>query len=375
MKASTTASGGPRSSGSEGTGRTARAARPTADSGGRSLATPNGVPWIDVHAHPGRGFLRGLPADDPLARILGADEADRALADLAAGHVGVASFSTVGDLRVLTVSETGIRTERDFEPGEAWSDHERQLDALLDFAERGRVRLISTPADIEAIAPDGVPGMLLTCEGGDFLEGRTDRVATIFARGVRSLALVHYRVNELGDIQTEAPVHEGLTSFGAEVVAEMNRLGMIIDLAHAPWSVTRDVLERSTQPLMISHSHLASGDDPHPRLLSREHALAVAHAGGIVGAWPSGVVLESLDDYVEEILRMVDCLGIAHVATGTDMDANYQPVFDSYVQWPDLAARLHKRGLSEPECSQVLGGNFLRLFRDVSERAAAGRPA
>jgi membrane dipeptidase len=117
---------------------------------------------------------------------------------------------------------------------------------------------------------------------------------------------------------------------------------------------------------MISHSHLARGEDSHPRLLSRDHALAVARAGGLIGAWPAGVALESFDDYVDEILRMVELLGAEHVSIGTDMDANYQPVMSSYLEMPNLAASLRERGLGESETALVMGGNFLRLFEDVA---------
>ena len=71
-----------------------------------------------------------------------------------------------------------------------------------------------------------------------------------------SLALVHYRVNEIGDVQTEDPLHHGLTGFGRQVVTECNRLGVIVDCAHATLETTADVLAASDQPVMISHSHL-----------------------------------------------------------------------------------------------------------------------
>ena len=324
-------------------------------------------PWVDVHAHPGRCFLRGIPDEDPVRAALGGDDSERAVADLVAGGVALASFSTVADLRVLSVGPDGITTGREFESGEAWSDHQRQLAALLDLAGQGSVRLVRTPSEIKTFAPGDVPGMLITCEGGDFLEGDVSRVEEVWSEGVRSITIVHYRVNELGDIQTEPPRHGGLTSFGAEVVDEMNRLGMIIDLAHATWDVTRGVLDRSSHPVMISHSHLARDENSHPRLLSQEHALAVARSGGLIGAWPAGVVFKSFEDYLEEILRMIDLLGVEHVSIGTDMDANYLPVMTTYREMPSLAGGLRDRGLSEAETALVMGGNFIRLFEAVTK--------
>jgi membrane dipeptidase len=320
----------------------------------------------DLHAHPGRCFLHGLPEGDAQLRVLGAANLDAALADLRASGMGLVSFSTVSDLRVLGLRGEGLGAMRGFETGEAWADHTRQLAALRAISEREGVQQVLDSADLENAQRAGELGLLAACEGADFLEGRLERLEQAHSDGVRSITLVHYRVNELGDIQTESAVHGGLTAFGAEVVREMNRLHMLIDLAHATWEVTRDVLDRSSQPVMISHSHLASGPDSHPRLLSREHALAVSRADGLVGAWPSGVHCETVDDFLDEIMRLVDLLGAASVAIGTDMDGNYKPVVTRYDQYPDLATGLRERGLGASEVDDLLGGNFQRLFRAVA---------
>jgi membrane dipeptidase len=92
----------------------------------------------------------------------------------------------------------------------------------------------------------------------------------------------------------------------------------------------------------------------------------IADAGGIVGAWPSGIGSESLADFVDQVLALVNVVGAAHVAVGTDMDGNYKPVLDEYADFPLLAAALLLRGLSESDVASILGGNFLRLFDDVS---------
>lgn len=281
-------------------------------------------------------------------------------------------------MRVLRPTEAGMSAVRDFEPGEAYTDHRRQLGGLLELTARPGLRAILEPGDLEAAESSEELGVLLACEGGDFLEGQLARVADAYEAGVRTIQLVHYRVNELGDLQTEEPRHGGLTAFGADVVAEMNRLGMLIDLAHAPWSVVEAVLTRSSGPVMISHTHLEpradarpenDGTDAHPRLVSDEHALAVAEADGVIGAWPSGVVLETFEDYLDEIVRMVDLLGAEHVGIGTDMDGNYRPVMTRYEQFDDLETGLAGRGLSEDDVDLVLGGSFVRLFERVVESA------
>lgn len=323
-------------------------------------------PWVDIHAHPGRCFLGGLEPSAPLVALLGADESVDRVRSLAAGEVSVVNASTVADLAVLGMTPAGgLCAERSFEPGEAAADHSRQIDALTALVSSGEVRAILAPDDISSTRVDAAGGVFLSCEGADFLDGRADGLEEAYARGVRSITLVHYRVNELGDVQTEDSVHGGLTDFGREVVGEMNRLGMIVDLAHATFEATLDAIHESTAPVMISHSHLAGSGASHPRLLSVEHAQAVADSGGIIGAWPAGVVQATLDDYCDEICRLVDVVGVSHVAIGTDIDANYRPVLTDYEQFPLVAAGLGGRGMTTDEVDQVLGGNFIDLFATV----------
>ncbi len=322
-------------------------------------------PWVDVHAHPGRCFLGGL-GDSPLAEMLGGDGSAEAVDAVAASAVTAASFATVADLLVLGVSpEGGISATRDFQPGEAAADHDRQLLSLVELTERSDTHMIRTADDYAAALGEGTVGMLLCAEGGDFLEGSLEGLAPAHDLGLRSITLVHYHVNELGDIQTEPPRHGGLTPFGAEVVEAMNELGMIVDLAHATWDVTRMAVDVSADPVMISHSHLMNRHDAHPRLLTDEHARAVADAGGVVGAWPAGFALVDMEDFVTEIIEMIDVVGSEHVAIGTDMDANYQPVLTGYDQFEELAARLLARGTLPGTVSKVMGRNMVRLTRDV----------
>ena len=322
--------------------------------------------WVDVHAHPGRNFLRGMPSDDPLVAFLGGDAMDETASAVRRGSVALVAYATVADFRVLGATpEGGLCAARDFEPGEARADHERQLGALERFAVEPGRRLVRVRADVSAAHAAGESGVLLTCEGGDFLDGQLAGLEDAYARGVRSVTIVHYRVNEIGDIQTENPVHGGLTSFGREVIAEMNRLGMVIDLAHATHAVTKDVLALSRAPVMISHSHLAAGADSHPRLLSLEHAKAVAADGGLIGAWPAGVMATTFGEYVDQIERLVEAVGVEHVAVGTDMDANYRPVLTRYEEFPRIADELLARGASVDDIESIMGANFLRLLGEV----------
>ncbi|HTZ91346.1 MAG TPA: membrane dipeptidase [Streptosporangiaceae bacterium] len=312
------------------------------------------APWVDVHAHPGRCFL----GTDGLSTALSAAE-----------HAGMAAVTvaTVSDLRVLSLDpDLGLRVSREFSPGEAYADHKRQLDGIGEIVASAGHQVAMTAADIDVAHQSARTAVLLSCEGGDFLEGKPDRLAEARAAGVSSLTLVHYRVNDIGDVQTEQPVHGGLTGFGRDVVAECNALGIIIDCAHATFETTADVLAQSTAPVMISHSHLDHTDRHHPRLLSAAHARAVAEAGGLVGAWPSGVTSSSLADFADEVIRLVDLIGVDHVAIGTDMDANFRPVLGSYADFPDLLQLLAARGLGNAETDMVLGTNARDLLGTVA---------
>lgn len=333
------------------------------------LAIDHG-PWVDVHSHPGCGFLEGLPSDAPVAKTFGGAASKDRVVDAASGEVAAVNASTVADLMVLGLTAAGPGAVREFEPGEAVADHRRQIRGVAQLIDRSDVTAVLAASDVFDAHDAGRPGVFLSCEGADFLDGQGEGLAEAYRDGVRAITLVHYRVNELGDIQTEDAFHGGLTPFGAEVVEEMNRLGMIVDLAHATFDATIAALEASKTPLMISHSHLASPGADHPRLLSEEHARVVADGGGIIGAWPSGVVSLTLGDYVEEICRLIEVVGIDHVAIGTDLDANYRPVLTNYSQFPEVAAQLDARGLGSAEIDKVLGGNFLRVFQAVE--AAAG---
>lgn len=327
-------------------------------------------PSVDVHAHPGRSFLVGAKPDSLLIRLMrDGFEADR-IADMRRAHVTASLFSIVADFPLLAIENGGLHAAREFEDGEAYRDFNRQFARLRSLVDDGLIRAGLTPGDIRAAHRAGEQVAVLCSEGGDFIEDRLERLGEAYAAGLRSVTLVHYHVNQLGDIQTVAPVHQGLTDFGRAVVGEMNRLGMIIDVAHATQATCAGVVAESRVPVMLSHSSLQSGAEPSLRLIPVEHARLVADAGGIIGAWPAGIGSTTLADFVGQIFALVDAVGIEHVAIGTDMDANYKPVLTDYADFPLLAAALLMRGMSEGDAAKVLGGNFLRLFDDVTAAAA-----
>jgi len=323
-------------------------------------------PWVDLHAHPGRCFLRGLDDTDHLTALLGADTCDASVAEIRSTGMAAVSFATVADLRVIGFRpDGGLHAVRPFDDGEAYADHRRQLAGLHGLAHHHRLPLVRTADDIIAAHRAGDCALFVACEGADFVEDHLERLDEAHAAGVRSITLVHYRQNEFGDLQTEPPIHGGLSPAGRGLVREMNRVGLLIDLAHATHETTLGVLEESSAPVMISHTHLGGAAHDNPRLVSAEHAEAVAATGGLVGAWPAGVSSETFDDFVDEIARLVDAIGVDHVAVGTDMDANYQPVMTEYRQFGAVQDRLQARGFTPAEVDRVLGANAVELIRAV----------
>ena len=294
---------------------------------------------------------------------LGASSVADAVRDAKAAGMTALVLATVSDFAVLGPDPvTGLRAHRDFRPGEAYADHHRQLDGLRQAVDAAGAEVAMSAGDVDQAARRGRTAVLLGCEGGDFLEGDLRRLEEARAAGVTVLTLVHYRPSEIGDVQTAPPVHGGLSRLGRDVVAECGRLGIVVDCAHASFATTMDVLEASSQPVIISHGQLGHAGTAHPRLLTTEHVTAVASAGGLIGAWPAGLTSQSLADFADEIIRLTQVAGPGRAAIGTDLDGNYRPVLTSYAQFDDLAGLLRGRGLPQDRIRQLLGGNIQDLL-------------
>lgn len=324
-------------------------------------------PSFDAHAHPGRSFVDGAENLSGLVWAyakLGSFE-EKTIADMRSGGLSAAAFAAVADFQALGLQGEGLAAVRTFEPGEAWASYQRQIGRLQSLARRGLVVPILQPSDVAVARAAGKVGAMLSVEGGDFLEGRADRVAQAYADGVRSITLMHYRNNELGDIITGAPVHKRLTDAGIAVVRAMNRTGMLVDVAHASEATAFGAIEASSRPVIASHVHV-HGKQAHPRFISRDLAEAVvAQGGGLVGAWPAGIGITDLRGFVDRTLELVEIAGIDHVCLGTDMDANYKPVFDTYANLPHFVAGLAQRGRPEADIAKLIGGNYMRLLTAV----------
>ncbi len=295
---------------------------------------------------------------------MGAGAVDRRVLDsMKRSGMGACVVAAVADAPVIrrNMKTNRIEQTRDARPGEC-------LDATiaaLNAYEASGFRIATEPADVG----DGDPAIVLAIEGCDFLEGRLDRLDMMAARGVRSIQLTHYVVNETGDIQTSPPVHGGLTAFGRDAVRRMNELGVIVDVAHCTEATAAGVAAASTRPFLCTHSNLAWPDRPdggHKRFISPRYARMVADSGGVVGAWIAVLWDERMAGMITHMFRLIDLLGIDHVGIGTDMPAGVaEQEMPDFSRHHELAEALRGRGLSEAEVGKVCAGNWLRVFKDV----------
>jgi membrane dipeptidase len=269
-------------------------------------------------------------------------------------------------------------------PGDARDNFLRWLTAIDALLEKEHIRRALNLKDLRSAHDHGQPMIVQTVEGSHFIEGRLDRVEEVYKRGLRHLQLLHERddmVSPLGDTNT-APAHlGGLTPFGAEVVKECNRLGIVVDLAHASHETVLGALKVATEPVIVSHTSLDSFTGSNPkmaelmklRLIGKEHARVVADAGGVIGVWTH--MAGSLKEFVESIKAMVDAVGIAHVGIGSDTDLLSSRVGQGTNKaWPGLTrgffpavvGEMLLQGFTPDDIGKVGGGNFCRVFGKVT---------
>lgn len=332
----------------------------------RAHAILSRIPSLDLHTHPGMFALKDIPNSVNPRRYFGDDKVIARVAEMKTGRLGCGFVATVSDAPILRPPRKPGETieGREWKKGESWAEYKRQKGILDKLVADHGLQKVLTVDEIRAAHKAGKIAVLYDCEGGDHMELKPERLEELYADGVRVLQPIHVARNGLGDIGGRPAEHNGLSEVGREVIRGMNRLGMLIDMAHASEETTVQAAELSTQPVISSHALLEWRDNPRRRWMSKRHARAVIESGGVIGAFP-GAVNKTFTGFIDNVMRLVEFAGIDHVGFGSDMDGNINPVVDDYNDLPRIAAHLLARGLSEEEVGKVMGGNALRVLKAV----------
>ena len=285
---------------------------------------------------------------------------------------------------------------------------------VLD-AHKDQIELATGAGDIERIVKSKKIAAFLAIEGGHQIDDDLAVLRMYYRMGIRAMTLTHFKNNNWADSSTDKPEHNGLTPFGKDVVREMNRLGMLVDVSHVSDKTFYDAIAVSTKPVIVSHSSSRAISDI-PRNVTDDMLRALAKNGGVIGinfgegfisqkdvaalhaaitsnqGAPPDMVGKILDEYANKEYRkdlaemktglatisdvadhvdhMVKIAGIDHIGIGSDFDGITSPPqgLQDISKMPSLVAALLKRGYSEQDIKKILGGNYLRVIREVTGR-------
>ena len=227
-----------------------------------------------------------------------------------------------------------------------------------------------TPADLYANKQQGRKSIMLGIENGLALDGHLERLQHFAQRGIVYMTLCHNGDNDICDSARGNHTHNGISSFGQQVVREMNRLGILVDLSHAGEKSFYDALELSSQPIVCSHSSCRALCD-HPRNLTDDQMRALAAKGGVMQiTMYNGFLVKDGEATVLDALRhlahAIEVMGIDHVGIGTDFDGDggVRGMANSS-ELLNFTRLLLARGYSEQDIEKIWGGNFLRVMTQV----------
>jgi membrane dipeptidase len=249
-----------------------------------------------------------------------------------------------------------------------------------------RCELALTPDDFEHIADSGKRAIMIGIENGVVVGEDLGLVEKYYDLGARYITLCHSSHNQICDSSSPAePLYNGISDFGKQVVAEMNRLGIICDVSHISEKSFWDLIEISQAPIMASHSGCAALN-PHNRNLTDEQLKALAENGMYRMSQEEREALRpkleeydrrrieiekvypatGLKEYVDHIDHAKKVAGIDHVGIGTDFDGGGGiPGFNNHAEARNVTDELIKRGYSAEEINKIWGGNLLRVWREV----------
>ena len=298
-----------------------------------------------------------------------------------------------------------------------------QIDAVREAARTHPADLVlaSTAADVRRAAADKKIAALMGVEGGHMIDDDIRQLRNFYALGVRYMTLTHFKNNNWADSSTDKPAHNGLTPFGKDVVREMNRLGMMVDISHVADKTFYDALAITTAPVIASHSSCRALTN-HPRNMTDEMLRALAKNGGVVminyhaafideafrvaSEKKNGDVVTSMsamskkcggneacttmeseridheamekgllpkvgwERIIDHIDHAVKIAGADHVGLGSDFDGATMPLgLEDVSKLPKITDALLKKGYSEQDVEKILGGNILRVMEAVEKAA------
>jgi membrane dipeptidase len=282
-------------------------------------------------------------------------------------------------------------------------------------AHRDQIELALSASDVERIAKAGKIAAVLTIESGHAIADSLAVLRMYHQLGVRSMTLTHFRNTNWADSSTDTPAHNGLTDLGRDVVREMNRIGMIVDISHVSDKTFYDTLGVTSKPVIASHSSCRALTDV-PRNMTDDMIRALAKNGGVIGinfganflsqkdveasrknfaaraAVDPGLTGAALDEFatkdylatystmrpnlatiqdaVAHIDHVVKLVGVDHVGIGSDWDgiSSVPAGLEDVSRMPALTAALLERGYSDQDVKKILSGNFLRVMRQAIGR-------
>lgn len=366
--------------------------------------------------HPRLGWTADMT--DPrvaeiVASTIGIDTHNHIDVPLTAAEMAGPDIDLAGEMKRSGLSAICMTFATDYQPGDAYDRFLKGLSSMDRQLKLNGMKRSLNPADVRTARKNSQPTVIQAVEGAHFLEGHLERVEEAYVRGLRHFGLLHDSDASvpLGDVYTNPPRFGGLTAFGASVIKECNRLGMIIDLAHANMQTTEAAVKVTTRPVIISHTGLDTrlGSDPRmaqmmrPRLISKEQAKMVANAGGIIGVWTH--LADTPLEYARNVRALVDVIGVDHVCIGTDTKLTQPtprpagprpgdprpggppPGFRpgqkhsqvgerTNLAWADQTAGFYyvvvdamvKTGFSPDEIGKIGGANYLRVFSESVKR-------
>lgn len=237
------------------------------------------------------------------------------------------------------------------------------------------VALARTPDDLWRNKRQGLKSIMLGIENGIALDGSVERLRHFAERGIVYMTLCHNGDNDICDSAKGTATHGGVSDFGREVIAEMNRLGILVDLSHAAETSFYDALDISRVPIVCSHSSARALCD-HPRNLTDDQMRALAAKGGVAQTTIYGGFLRrhgesTILDVLDHLEHAIEIMGIDHVGLGTDFDGDggVRGLANSS-ELIHFTLQLLARRYSEADIQKIWGGNFLRVMAQAQQNKA-----